>query len=147
MLLLVSIMDSGSISCDVQTGGTNENTVVGDKLVVECYLNKQLTTAICKHGYCAARQLAIIKSRIKKKFGSSRLLLTVKLANGTFVSLTSMFCSYGTGKKNKTLHKSLNSKNIHLKICEDRENLQALIETTVCSFVFLNFSCIVELLI
>ncbi len=94
------ISTNGAISCDTESVGTNQAANNGQKLVFVFYLDKQRTT-MCPHGYCDEKTLALIESKIEAKFGSNSFPLTVTLSDGSVVTVTVLFCSYGTGKRLK----------------------------------------------
>jgi hypothetical protein len=98
IFLLLFITISDTISCGTEIVGTNQSATNGDKLAVTFYLDKQHTT-MCPHGYCDAKELALIESKIASKFGSNSFSLTVTLSNGNVTTITAMFCSYGKGKR------------------------------------------------
>jgi hypothetical protein len=98
IFLLLFITISDALSCGAEIVGTNQNATNGNKLVVQFYLDKQ-RTPMCPHGYCDAKQLALIESKIASKFGSNTFSLTVEFSNGNVTLITAMFCSYGTGKR------------------------------------------------
>ena len=97
IFVLLFITTSNTVSYRKPTVGTNVYAEDSDKLVVEFHLDKQ-QTSICPHGYCNAKTLALIQSQIASRFGSKSFSLTVKLSNGNVITITAVFCSYGTSK-------------------------------------------------
>ena len=90
-------MTSGSISCDTEVVGLNESPKNGNKMAITSQLDKD-QTVLCPYGYCYEQQLALIKRKILLKFQSIPFSLDIKLSNGTIVSITALFCSFGSGK-------------------------------------------------
>jgi hypothetical protein len=92
MLLLVFVLINSIISRAASSGLT-----AGDKMVIQIRIDLEHPGICSKHG-CSPQQLARIESHISARLTSNPFSLNVELSNGIFISISTIFLSFGSGK-------------------------------------------------
>jgi hypothetical protein len=90
--LILFIVFSGQISCNLNSIGTNQNP--GDKANIILFIN-QYPANVYDTKYSHQNFITKLEQKISSIFPSIIFILTVQSTNGTTFSVSSQFCSFG----------------------------------------------------